>query len=100
MPPKLYRTLPAEDQHDILIEFYQAQERDHYCHSLNLTRYDDLLRTLPADDPFRLRIDTLRAETVSRLAEVTAILDRTSAQLPTAAEVDAALARLKAKRAP
>jgi predicted GNAT family acetyltransferase len=98
MSERTYRFLAQEEQHDTVISFYLAQERDHHCHMLNHTRYTELLQSLNPEDPFYQRVSTLLLETESRLTEVELIMDTTEPQLPkTQEECDASLQRLKDK---
>lgn len=94
----VYLVLTQETQEEILVEFLHAQERDHFCHTINRQRYAEMLKTLSTDDPFRARIQQLHDETVSRLAEVDAVMAET---LPQVKDVDVAAvkARLDAKAA-
>ena len=98
MAQRVYVTLTEQEQHDIIVEFHSAQERDHYCHSLNHERYIALLRDLPPGS-FRTRIEELKAETEARLTEVEAILQKTETQLPPSADLQAAIQRVKAPKA-
>ncbi len=42
-----YTVLTQDEQDDILIQFMQAQERDHFAHTINEARYTQMLKTLP-----------------------------------------------------
>ena len=64
-----------------LVEFLAAQERDLYCHQFNLQRYDAMLADASINGAFRSKIEQLRAETVERIAEVSAIIRHTIPQL-------------------
>lgn len=94
-----YSVLTQEEQDEIVIQFLQAQERDHFCHALNRDRYAALLQTL-SPGPFADRIKQLHDETVSRLDEVEAIIDKTKPQLPPSTRVVAAVTRLRVKATP
>jgi len=77
-----YLVLTDQEKNDIVVAFLLAQERDHFCHSINLDRYNNILKTISTDDPFYSRVQQLQKETVERLNEVTAILTTTATQLP------------------
>lgn len=96
--PYTYKCLSQEEQDEILVTFLKAQEMDLYCHQINLERYDAMLKALP-DGEFRSRIQQLRDETESRIAEVTSILEATVAQLPPPDRLQAAVARVTQKEA-
>ena len=89
-----YSVLTDDEKDDIIVNFTRAQERDHYCHSINLERYDEMLKTLPTGD-FRNDIEKRKADTQSRIAEVEKILEATAAQMPDAARIEAAMQRIK-----
>ena len=93
----VYQILTDDEKDEITVAFMEAQERDKFCHELNMERYDDILTSLPEGD-FRKKITNLRTETQSRLDEVNPIIVSTQKQMPDAARVTAAQARLKAKQ--
>ena len=88
-----YQVLSQEEQDDIIVSFMHGQERDKYCHELNLARYAEMLKTLEAG-PWRDRVSKLNGETVSRLAEVNSIIDVTTPQMPPPDRITAAKQRL------
>ena len=96
-----YDVLSQDEQDDIVVAFMLAQERDQFCHQLNLTRYETMLITLP-DSKWKQRVGELRAETLVRLNEVSSIIAATKPQLPPTARLSAAVSRSKARetRAP
>ena len=89
-----YQVLSQDEQDDIIVSFMLSQERDKYCHSLNLERYTEMLKTLEAG-PWRDRVTKLKDDTVSRLAEVDSIIAVTTPQMPPAERLAAAIARLQ-----
>lgn len=91
-----YKCLTQEERDEIVVAFLQAQERDKFCHELNLERYDDMLTVLPGGK-WRERVTRLRAETEGRLAEVDSIITGTEKQLPDEARMQAARERLALK---
>lgn len=91
-----YISFEEEEKHDIILQYLKAQEKDHFVHNLNKTRYEDMLTTLP-EGSFRTRIQGLLDETNSRLIEVEAIIESTKKDLPSAGVITAALDRLKTK---
>lgn len=96
--PRNYLVLTPEQQHDTVVEFYFAQEKDHFCHTINAERYAEMLKVLPAG-PFKDKIQKDLADTHGRLIEVETILDKTASQMPTGAKLTAAIARRDAKEA-
>jgi hypothetical protein len=108
-----YSVLSQDEQDEIIVNTVLAQERDHFSHELNIQRYSDMLAAMPADrgnpavrddDPsltpaqkFRRRMESLVASEQVALEQVTLILDKTSAQLPSTANINAAKARIQAK---
>ena len=94
-----YEILSQEEQDDIIMSFLLSQERDEYCHQLNLTRYEQMLTVLP-DGPWKQTITKYRDETNQRLAEVRSIIAATQAQLPPADRKQAAITRVRAKQTP
>jgi len=76
-----YITLSQEEQDKITIDFYRGQERDAFCHRLNLQRYTAMLNSGISGD-WRQRVLALKTETEKRLAEVVSIMDATKPQLP------------------
>ncbi len=93
-----YEILSQEEQDEIIVSYLHAQERDEFCHQLNMARFDAMLPSLPAGK-FKERIAQLRNDTQERLVEVTGIKTATLAQLPPKERVDAAKARIAAKEA-
>ena len=91
-----YKALTKEEQDEITVAFLHAQEKDHFCYTINRERYAEIL-TLATPGPFCDRIKGLLAETDSRLYEVIHIIEATAKQLPDKAGIDAAMARIKAK---
>lgn len=91
-----YQVLSQDEQDDIIVSFMHGQERDKYCHELNLQRYTEMLKTLEAGK-WRDRVLKLQEETNSRLAEVNSIIDVTKAQMPTPEHIAAAKQRLATK---
>ena len=93
-----YKILTQDEQDEIIVSFLHAQERDEFCHQLNLARFDQMLSSLP-EGKYKERITQLRNETNERLNEVTSIIAATQAQIPPKERVDAATARIAAKKA-
>jgi hypothetical protein len=91
-----YNVLSQDEQDEIIVAFMQAQERDLFCHQLNLERYNRMLETL-ADGEFKSHITKLRDETAKRLAEVQAIIAATECQLPPQERIEAAKTRIASK---
>ena len=91
-----YQVLSQDEQDDIIVSFMHGQERDKYCHELNLQRYTEMLKTLEAGK-WRDQVLKLQEETNSRLAEVNSIIDVTKAQMPTPEHIAAAKQRLATK---
>ena len=93
-----YEILTQGEQDEIVVEYLHAQERDEFCHQLNLARFNQMLSSLP-EGKFKERIAQLRNDTNERLNEVTGIKNATVAQLPSKERVDAAIGRIAAKEA-
>lgn len=90
-----YLLLSEEEQDDIMATFLMSQERDHFCHQINLDRYDKMLQDLDEGD-WKKRVTQLRKETVSRLDEVNSIIKATREALPKKERLEAAKLRVKA----
>lgn len=88
-----YTVLDANEQDDIVVSFMLAQEKDKYCHEINLARYDSMLVVLP-DGDWKKRVSGLRSDTVQRLTEVNSIIEATKAQMPSTDRIEAAKLRL------
>jgi len=91
-----YRLLTQQEQDDIIVSYMLSQERDAYCHSINLERFNTMLMDLPPGK-FKERIEGLRNDTQLRLTEVQATVDATKDQLPPQARIDDALTRIRDK---
>ncbi|KKN16221.1 hypothetical protein LCGC14_0978140 [marine sediment metagenome] len=89
-----YQIMTVDEQDDIKVSFLLSQERDAYCHGLNLERYDAMLGTLE-DGKWKTRVAKLRDETVERLGEVTSTIEATLPQMPPAQRIQAAKLRLE-----
>ena len=92
----MYRIIDQNEQDDIIVSFFLAQEQDRYTHALNLERFDRMLLTLPEGD-WRKKVQTLRDQTAERQNEVETIIAASETQLPAKERLDAAKLRLKAK---
>lgn len=95
--PREYRLLTDEEKDEILADFLKAQERDLFCHELNLARYEEMLPNLP-NGTFKQQIQKLRAETAARIGEVEAVIAATERQLPAVERLKAAEARMAQRR--
>ncbi len=93
-----YKVLTQEDQDEIMFQFLEAQERDQFCHTINLERYNKILADKAVNGAFRKRIEDLKGQTVSRLAEVEAIIKSSETQIPEKARLEAAKVRIQAKQ--
>jgi len=91
-----YQVLEQDEQDDIIVSFMLAQERDKFCHELNLTRYNKILAAAE-EGAWKKRISHLKGETVMRLAEVDSIIEAAKSELPSPARLNAAKGRVKAK---
>lgn len=92
----MYRVIGEDECDDIIVAFMLAQEQDHYTHTLNLNRYDQMLLSLP-EGKWKKRVQSLREQTVARLAEVESIIAATETQMPPQDRLDASKLRLKKK---
>jgi hypothetical protein len=89
-----YQLLTQEEQDEIIATFLKAQERDLFTHRLNLQRFEAMLPSLPAGE-FKQRIQQLRNETIDRIGEVEAIIEKTLPQAPPVERMQAAIARVE-----
>lgn len=104
-----YVVLTPDEQDEIIVQTLKAQEHDHFCHTMNVQRYTDILTSFPAvpdaeatlplreGDPFHVRIAKLLRTEQAALDQVTVIVDKTARQLPSQARIDAARQRLTAR---
>jgi hypothetical protein len=88
--------LSQDEQDEIHAAFLASQERDLFCHQINAERYAEMLKTLPAGT-FRTRIEGLKQDTLSRIDEVTRIIDASAALLPSVEKLIAAKERVDTK---
>ena len=95
--PYEFKVLTQEEMDDALVEFFEAQERDLFLHTINLERFERMLQTLP-EGPWKGRIVELKRQTEERKEEVESIIDATLPQLPPLDRIQAAKQRLSAKR--
>jgi hypothetical protein len=93
-----YQLLTQEEQDEIIAAYLKAQERDLFTHRLNLERFEAMLPSLPPGE-FKQRIQQLRNETIDRIAEVEAIIEKTLPQAPTRERMLAAIARVEQRAA-
>lgn len=91
-----YKTLSLNEQHDMVVSTYYANEQDLFSHNTNKERFERILQGT-ISDAFRTRIGKLLSDTNNRIAEVQAILDATIPQLPSDAEISASLTRIKSR---
>ena len=93
----VYRVLSQNERDDMLTETLLAQERDAFAHHMNLERFDAIIADEATSPEFRERIEGLRADTSSRIAEVDVIIRSLTPQLPTAERLAAAKTRIDAR---
>lgn len=93
-----YKLLADDEKDEIMAAFIHSQERDLFCHTLSLQRYNSMVESLP-EGQWKDRIKHLRQEVTSRLAEVESIIAATTPQLPSSERLAAAKERLAAKAA-
>jgi hypothetical protein len=91
-----YKTLTQEERDDLIVSFYQSQERDLFLHQINKERYEEILKTAKEGD-FRAKIERLLLETESRIANVSQIVQATEKQLPNEVQIKNSLDRIRAK---
>lgn len=91
-----FRTLSVEEQNDAVVGTFYANELDLYSHQLNKQRFELILAGSISPE-FRTRIQKLLDDTNNRIAEVQAILDATTSQLPSDTEITASLTRIKSR---
>lgn len=89
-----YQVFSQDEQDDIIVSFMRAQERDKFCHELNIERYTKILQAAPSGE-WHNRVSKLKAETEQRLAETNSIIEATSGQMPPPERVAQAKLRLK-----
>ena len=93
MADHVYKYMSPDEQDDIKVSFLASQEKDLFNHEINLARFNEMLKKLP-EGPYKARVQQLRDDTVSRITEVTAIIDATELSLPSSERVDASKTRL------
>lgn len=75
-----YKIVGKKERNDALYEYVRAQELDHLTHTINLERFENLVKSLE-DGPLRQKciaeIPVLR----ERIKEVESILEQTYAQI-------------------
>ena len=91
-----YQVLSQDEQDDIVVGFMLSQERDKFCHELNLGRYESMLPGLP-DGEWKERVTQLRSETANRLVEVNSIIEASINKLPPPERLELARQRLQAR---
>ena len=88
-----YQVLSQDEQDDTIVAFMLSQERDKFCHELNLQRYKNILNKAKKSE-WASRIAGLHADTLKRLAEIDSIIEATRPQMPLAKRLEAAKQRL------
>ncbi len=89
-----YRAFTNErTQLRVLVEFLEAQERDHFVHIKNKERYTALLLTLP-DGAYKTLVQKRLTEVNKKIEEVEAVITATQEQLPPDGEVDQVMAEI------
>lgn len=91
-----YTLLTDEEKDDMVVSFLKSQERDMYCHEINIERYDTMLKTLPEGD-FKKRVQELFRDEKKRKAEIESIIIATVPKMPSAERITAAKLRLEQK---
>lgn len=91
-----YLTLTDDEKHDIQISYLAAQERDHYCHTINKERFETILKDPQVSPDLRRRTQELLSQTKDRLHEVTHYMEKMRAALPETPHREAALTRFQA----
>ena len=94
-----YKILSNDEKNCIIVEFLLAQERDHYCHTVNKERYEKILSDDSLEEgEFKSRIRKLKKDIDKRIAEVEMIIMHTLSQLPSPGEMAATIKKIKAER--
>ncbi|MDD5510518.1 MAG: hypothetical protein PHI12_06905 [Dehalococcoidales bacterium] len=91
-----YQVLSQDEQDDIIASFMLSQERDKFCHELNLARYEAMLEVLPEGE-WKQRVASLRNETQKRLGEVNDIIAASLVSMPSSERVEASKQRMVSK---
>ncbi len=91
-----YIVLGQDEMDDIIVSFTLEQERDKFCHELNLRRYKTMLMNIEEGE-WKDRITQLYADTTKRLAEVNSIIKASQSQMPPPERVKAVKQRLATK---
>lgn len=91
-----YVVLDQDERDEIIVSYLKAQERDLFCHRINLERYNEMLKTLP-EGKFKSHINDLRLQTLEKLSEVESIINATKRQLPPLERINTALMRINQK---
>lgn len=95
-----YQILTKDQQDEIVVQHLEATERDHFCHTINKERYENILKAGPPQ-PFADRIQGLLTETESRLIEVEHIMAELNAQaVAQNIDIAATVSRIAAKVIP
>ena len=93
-----YLVLSQAEQDDIIVGFMLSQERDKFCHELDLARYNKLLQDVEEGE-WKNRVAKLHDDTAKRLAEVNSIIEASLSDLPPLSRIEAAKLRLEANEA-
>jgi hypothetical protein len=86
-----------EEKDDVIVSFMRGQEQDRYCLLLNRDRYDAMLKVIP-EGKWRDQIEELHQQTLSRLEQLDSIIAASLPQMPPDERVQAAMARITAKK--
>ena len=86
-----------DERDDVIVGNVVAHEADLYMHALNYERFTAMLEA-KLDPEYRERVAKLREDEEREIARTEAILTAARQQLPSAARVKMALARIREKR--
>ncbi|MDM7913027.1 MAG: hypothetical protein QUS09_08010 [Methanotrichaceae archaeon] len=92
-----YKLLSEDEKDEIAASFLLAQERDHYCHTVNIARLREMLKDGLPEGVWKNHVQQLLADSEERLAQVESIIKSTA--LPSLERLQAAKARIEAKEA-
>jgi len=100
-----YKLLTDDDKDEIMAQFLLAQERDIYCHEVNVVRFEKMIAKLKERDDFDeiknkqfyKLLERNTSDTKDRIVEIEAIIECSDKDMPSIERMKKAMERVKAK---
>lgn len=93
-----FKLLTQDERDEMLAQTLKNQEVDIFMHTVNKSRYQQIIPQLAEDNQLRKKLEKDVHDIDNRLAEIGAIITALTPQLPPLSRLKAAMSRLEQKQ--